>query len=157
MTENTWEKEFEEEYGSLPLEQWCVGLVAAVMSHNQLEPFGSDASHITRKLQEKFVKEVAAAKELEVVICAAVRAKDGFIYRGHRHAHALYRPFGLQGVPGYENERPHGDDQGFITSRNRYVSREEAMQIFKTSGAVSADEEKHPVANRGELYSEDLY
>lgn len=93
----------------------------------------------------------------EIIICAAVRAKDGFTYRGHRHSHAIHKPFGLQGVPGYENERPSGDDQGFITSHNRYVNRKEAMQIFKESGAVSADEKQHPIIDRDELYSEDLY
>lgn len=92
--------------------------------------------------------------EQEIVICAAVRAKDGFIYRGHRHGHALYKPYGLQGVPGYENERPHGDDQGFITSRNRYVNRKEALELQLAAGIKSVD----PGGYRGgELYSEDLY
>lgn len=93
----------------------------------------------------------------EIIICAAVRAKDGFIVRGHRHGHALYKPFGLQGIPGYEDERPHGDDQGFITSTNRYVNRKEAYKIFVESGAVSVDEKEHPMKGRDELFSEDLY
>lgn len=92
--------------------------------------------------------------EKEIVICAAVRAKDGTVYRGHRHGHALYKPFGLQGMPGYEDERPHGDDQGFITSKNRYVTREEGMKIQIAAGIPSHD----PGGYRGkELFSEDLY
>lgn len=94
-------------------------------------------------------------KELrEIVICAAVRAKDGLVYRGHRHGHALYKPFGLQGVPGYEGERPHGDDQGFVTSKNRYVTREEGYQLQLAAGVPSVA----PGGYRGEeLFSEDLY
>jgi len=91
----------------------------------------------------------------EIVICAAVRAKDGKIYRGHRHGHALYKPFGLQGVPGYEDERPYGDDQGFITSRNRYVTRKEGYELQIAAGIESVDK-NNPYAG-GELYSEDLY
>ncbi len=90
----------------------------------------------------------------EVVICAAVRAKDGTVYRGHRHGHALYKPFGLQGMPGYEGERPHGDDQGFITSRNRYVNRYEAMELQLAAGIKSADPGGY---RHEELFSEDLY
>lgn len=91
---------------------------------------------------------------METIICAAVRAKDGFIYRGHRHAHAMHKPFGLQGIPGYEKEHPYGDDQGFITSKNRYVTRQEGMKIQLAAGIPSAD----PGGYRGdELYSEDLY
>lgn len=92
--------------------------------------------------------------EKEIIICAAVRAEDGHIHRGHRHGDAMWA---MQRMPAYEDERPHGDDQGFITSKNRYVNCEEGMRIFKESGAVSADEENHPIANRYELYSEDLY
>lgn len=91
---------------------------------------------------------------MEIVICAAVRAKDGLIIRGHRHATALAKPFGLQGIPGYEDERPYGDDQGFITSENRYVNREEGLRIQRAAGIESHD----PGGYRGgELYSEDLY
>lgn len=92
--------------------------------------------------------------EKEIVICAAVRAKDGTIYRGHRHAHALYKPYGLQGMPGYDGERPYGDDQGFITSKNRYVNRKEGLALQLAAGIPSAD----PGGYRGgELFSEDLY
>jgi hypothetical protein len=57
---------------------------------------------------------------MEIVICAAVRAKDGKIIRGHRHNDAIRA---LHDIPGYEQEHCHGDDQGFVTSTNRYVTR----------------------------------
>lgn len=88
----------------------------------------------------------------EIVICAAVRAKDGTVIRGHRHVHALRA---LQDIPGYERARPHGPDQGFITSHNRYVTRTEAYELQKAAGIKSADE-MHPYQG-GECYSEDLY
>ena len=89
----------------------------------------------------------------ETIICAAVRAKDGLVVNGHRHADALRA---LQMMRGRENERPYGDDQGFTTSRGRYVDRKEAYKIFVASGAKSVDY-KYPIENRDQLYSEDLY
>ena len=88
----------------------------------------------------------------EVCICSAVRAKDGYIYRGQRHADAL---IGLQRMPAYKNERPHGDDQGFITSHNRYVTRSEAYEIQKKAGIESVCPSGSYL--HGECYSEDLY
>ena len=88
----------------------------------------------------------------EIVICAAVRAKDGTIIRGHRHNHALRA---LQEIPGYEKERPSSDNQGFITSLNRYVNRKEAAELQIAAGIESADK-KNPYCG-GECYSEDLY
>ncbi len=90
----------------------------------------------------------------EFIICAAVRAKDGHIHRGHRHNDALRA---MQGMPAYKDERPYGDDQGFITSTGRYVNRKEAMQIQIAAGKKSQDPEHGPAYHGDELYSEDLY
>ena len=90
--------------------------------------------------------------EKEIVICAAVRALTGKIVRGHRHADAIRT---LQGMPLYEQERPSGDNQGFVTSRNRYVTRKEGMELQIAAGITSHDT-KNPYCG-GELYSEDLY
>lgn len=84
---------------------------------------------------------------MEIVICAAVRASNGFIVRGHRHHDAIRT---MSTIPGYEDERPSGDNQGFITSENRYVNREEAYKIQVAAGKMKDD-------NGGRLYSEDLY
>lgn len=88
----------------------------------------------------------------EIVICAAVRTSDDLIVRGHRHVHALRA---LQEIPGHESDRPVGDNQGFITSENRYVTRKEGAEIQKAAGIASVDT-KNPYCG-GELYSEDLY
>jgi hypothetical protein len=79
----------------------------------------------------------------EIIICAAVRASNGKIVRGHRHIDAIRA---LQAMDGYEGERPHGDDQGFITSTNRFVNRHEAYRLH-FSDRTEPDE----------LRSDDLY
>ena len=63
---------------------------------------------------------------LETIICAAVRASNGKIIKGHRHNDAIRA---LQAMDGYEREHPHGDDQGFVTSTNRFVNRREAYRL----------------------------
>ncbi len=94
----------------------------------------------------------------EIVICAAIRADDGYIVRGHRHNDAIRT---MRGMPRYvDSKAPYGDDQGFITSKNRYVDRREACQIQQAAGIPSFYEqgdEPHKAFWNGELYSEDLY
>lgn len=89
----------------------------------------------------------------EIIICAAIRMPDGYIVRGHRHADAIRT---ASGIPRYHRERAWGPNQGFVTSRNRYVDRVEACQIQKAAGikSVLAGAEGYL---HGELYSEDLY
>ena len=68
----------------------------------------------------------ARATSPEIIICAAVRASNGKVVRGRRHIDAI-RVLGA--MDGYHGEQPRGDDQGFITSTNRFVSRLEAYRI----------------------------
>jgi len=96
-------------------------------------------------------KKVACSSCPEIVICAAVRLEDGRIFRGHRHTDALRTSCD---VVGDTWKCPYGDDQGFITSRNRYVTREEALQLQHAAGIPSAC----PSGYRArQLFSEDLY
>jgi hypothetical protein len=80
---------------------------------------------------------------MEKVICAAVRASNGKVVRGDRHHDAIRT---LQDMPGYENEQPSGDNQGFMTSTNRFVNRAEAYRLHFPDRT-----------ERGELQSDDLY
>lgn len=92
----------------------------------------------------------------EIVICSAVRALDGKIVRGHRHHDAIRA---LHMIPGYEKEHcygKNGEDQGFMTSRNRYVTRREGCQLQQAAGIPSILPFKDSFLH-GELYSEDLY
>lgn len=86
--------------------------------------------------------------QLEICICAAVITDDGTVYRGHRHGDAMRTAV----KHGYRPAR--ADQQGFVTSRNRYVSREEGRKLQDAAGIPSAD----PEGYRGRtLFSEDLY
>ena len=50
-------------------------------------------------------------------------------------------------------QRHDNEAQGFITSKNRYVTRAEGLKLQKAAGIPSAD----PEGYGSELYSEDLY
>lgn len=62
----------------------------------------------------------------EIVICAAARASNGKVVRGHRHIDAIRS---LQTMDGYEFEQPDAESQGFVTSTNRFVNRREAYRL----------------------------
>lgn len=96
----------------------------------------------------------------EICICAAVRLDDGYIVRGHRHDDCIqtvekFRAAGkMIGVP-------RQDQQGFVTSKNRFVGRKEAMVLQRAAGIPSADLIAKGFSDpslRGDiLFSEDLY
>lgn len=96
--------------------------------------------------------------EKEIVICAAVRFA-GKVWRGHRHPHAMQA---MRAELSYTMTRKQMDeaqvnkDQGFITSRNRFVGRKEALAIQRAAGIKSVErgEHYHP---SDQLFSEDLY
>lgn len=91
--------------------------------------------------------------EKEIIICAAIRMRDGYIVRGHRHSDAIVT---AAQIPRYKGEHPWGENQGFVTSRNRYVDRLEGARIQKAAGIKSKMPEGQEYLH-GELYSEDLY
>lgn len=102
----------------------------------------------------------------ETIICSAVWFKElplkagpflnqnpinvdkGLVFCGHRHAHCIYTMIaitGLRAIPKESGEQI----QGFLTSRNRFLDRKQAAELFKSLGGK---------LNYGsELYSEDLY
>jgi hypothetical protein len=96
----------------------------------------------------------------EVCICAAIRLPDDRIIRGHRHDDAMryarelidhLHSIGREPAPwstGMER------NQGFITSTNRYVGREEGLGLQLAAGISSAC----PSGYRARyLFSQDLY
>lgn len=88
--------------------------------------------------------------EKEICVCAAVRTKEGKTIRGHRHGDCIQAAvrYGL-------NPRTNSiTDQGFITSKNRYVDRATGFRLQKEAGIESVAEGGY----RGTiLFSEDLY
>ena len=88
-------------------------------------------------------------KVMETCICSAVIAENGKIIRGHGHSDCLSAILdrGLKPMKGE-------DAQGFITSFNRFVTREEGRKLQDLAGIKSVDCNGY----RGnKLYSEDLY
>jgi hypothetical protein len=82
----------------------------------------------------------------EICICAAINVA-GRVIRGHRHCHCITTAISMY-IPAVFME------QGFITSKNRFVGRKEAMQLQLAAGIDSVAVGGY----RGDsLYSEDLY
>jgi hypothetical protein len=89
----------------------------------------------------------------EICICAAIRLDDGRIIRGHRHVDCIVtaRAWKKAGQDiGYIRQ----DQQGFVTSRNRFVDRTEGARLSREHAHVTPD----GMAFQGDkLFSEDLY
>lgn len=91
----------------------------------------------------------------EKIICAAVRF-NGKVWMGHRHMYALDA---MHNELSYTMNRKEmieqktDQDQGFVTSTGRYVSREEAWNIAKREGQII----DRDYQREGCLFSEDLY
>jgi hypothetical protein len=82
----------------------------------------------------------------EICICAAVKDETGYIWRGHRHGDCMLAAITAK-------HSPHGE-QGFMTSKNRFVNREDGRKLQDAAGIPSADKDGY----RGTtLFSEDLY
>lgn len=111
--------------------------------------------------KDAFIEKLSLAldreEEKEIVICSAVIASDGSIFRGHRHHDAL------------RALKDHGKSradisaeftEGFITSRNRFVGRKEAYEIQTKAGIPSAligTRNEDGAYLHGRCFSEDLY
>ena len=70
----------------------------------------------------------------EFILCAAINY-DGKIICGHRHGDCYKTLTDLVGE--LESDKlPSRDHQGFLTSKNRYVGREEAWVIAKANEQI---------------------
>lgn len=86
---------------------------------------------------------------MEIVICAAVKTTKGKVFRGHRHADCIRTMLENGFKPSHSP-----DAQGFITSKNRYVTRERGRKLQDAAGIKSVS----PEGYMGDtLFSEDLY
>jgi hypothetical protein len=83
----------------------------------------------------------------EVCICAALRLADGRIIRGHRHDGCIHTAIQWKA-------KPSEAVQGFFTSRERFVTREEGMLLQRAAGRTQPD--GRPLLGYI-LFSEDLY
>jgi hypothetical protein len=87
---------------------------------------------------DAFTRLSNPSAELEIVICAAIKLADGLIVRGHRHGDCIHN---LNRRPDFRNEQYHGHIQGFITSKNRFVTREEGRKLQDAAGIPSAEKD----------------
>ena len=82
----------------------------------------------------------------EICICAAIKDNTGYIWRGHRHSDCIF-------WINQKNRTFKNSDQGFVTSENRFVTREEGYKL-----QIEADIPSVCGGYSGnKLYSEDLY
>jgi hypothetical protein len=89
----------------------------------------------------------------EIIICAAIKLPTGKIYYGHRHCHCLDAMNGeLSWTMNRQQIMQVEKKEGFITSQNRFVDREEAWKIAEENNQIIQQS-----GGKGTLYSEDLY
>lgn len=89
--------------------------------------------------------------ENEIIICSAIKMADGTIIKGHRH-HDCIRT--AREIPRLKEMQLF--EQGFINSRNEFVSREFA-RIIEETRRVNENDFKKPFQHDTLLFSEDLY
>lgn len=92
----------------------------------------------------------------EIVIGAANRSPEGLVVMCKRHCSPDFyeiteRIFGTHTESG-DLIRYHDWDQGFVTNRRDFVTREEAWEVAKNANQI-----RRVTGKPGTLYSEDLY
>jgi len=95
-------------------------------------------------------KELQLKKDMPIETYLPKNLDRGIVFNGHRHGQCIYTKCAITGLRDAESGE---NEQGFLTSKNRFVSRKEAFIIAKEQGQI-IDLSK----TRNEtLYSEDLY
>lgn len=92
----------------------------------------------------------AMNRTAECIVCAAILLQSGKIICGVRHFDALMHQQ-LPQNPWYAKFITRRCQQGFVTSRGRFVDRAEAFAIAFSAGQVPW------MGGLRKLYSEDLY
>lgn len=96
------------------------------------------------------INKVLEGVEKEMIICSAILMADGCIIRGHRHHNCIAT---ISDIPRYraDNRYIESGVQGFVTSKNRFVTREEAKILAVNAGQLTKS------TSNERLFSEDLY
>ena len=89
----------------------------------------------------------------EFCICAAIKLVTGEVIYGHRHNNCYDV---VSARPGFTKTLVLDAVQGFVTSRGRFVGREEAMKLQRASGKPSKYSFNGKYCGKM-LFSEDLY
>lgn len=94
--------------------------------------------------------EIPIKKEIPYLSTNPKNCPTGLVFSGHRHGHCIYTKYAVTGLRDAESGK---NEQGFLTSYNRFVTREEALVI-----ALREDQVLDLREIRGDrLFSEDLY
>jgi hypothetical protein len=95
-------------------------------------------------------KEIELKKEVPNWAYLPTNCDRGAVFAGHRHGQCIYTKCAITGLRDAESGE---NEQGFLTSKNRFVTREEALVI-----ALEQKQVKDLTQIRGNrLFSEDLY
>lgn len=95
-------------------------------------------------------KELELKKEVPIESYLPKNIDKGIVFSGHRHGQCIYSKCAITGLRDAESGE---NEQGFLTSKNRFVSREEALEIALKQNQVI----DHSQIRGNKLYSEDLY
>jgi hypothetical protein len=83
--------------------------------------------------------------------CRPLNCETGIVFCGHRHHNCLYQKVALTGLADHES----GEHiQGFLTNKNRFVDRKEALKIALANNQVDPNHLGNSLIG---LFSEDLY
>lgn len=89
-------------------------------------------------------------KDMPTNVYLPKNLNKGIVFCGFRHGQCIYSKCAVTGLRDAES----GDhEQGFLTSKNRFVSREEALIIALKQNQIKDMNE----IRSDKLYSEDLY
>ena len=129
---------------------------------NKSEKEQHQAEEVVQIQQEvEPVTSFQANSTSERILCAAiwypehelttdsVKNVKGLVLLGHRHHNVISTCYQLLGLKQFQMGK---NIQGFLTSHNRFVTREEAATIAATQKQL-----KQGLSKVGRLYSEDLY
>jgi hypothetical protein len=95
-------------------------------------------------------KDIPKVKDIPFESTNPINCESGLVFSGFRHGHCIYTKCAITGLRDCES----GDnEQGFLTSKNRFVSREEALIIaLRENQVIDLSQIKGD-----RLFSEDLY
>jgi hypothetical protein len=132
-----------------------------VMTKEEFESAINEDIKFVEGIKHFFKHDDATMYNKEIVICAAIWVKDGkkrphqpinipsgTVFCGLRHC-SIISQFVAYGVA-HKNRSV----QGFLTSKNRFLTREEASELVKNNNQEMVVDRN---AIREQLYSEDLY
>ena len=90
---------------------------------------------------------------MEIILCAAIKINNELDAGGNPLILCGYRHHNIFWQKDERLQKNKSSEQGFLTSKNRFVDRVEALEIAHNVGQV----DKNLTITKQELYSEDLY